>query len=311
MNPAQSPDAKHGNVSSARLARAITRRASTQTYQIIRWLVDRGRTEDAFRAYAYFRWVDDVVDAPAVDRGACLTFLARQKQLCQDLMNGARPASLNRHERMLADLMAGRDAHPGLPSYLERMMAVIEFDALRRGRLITLAELDRYTFLLATAVWDAIEYFVGHTHRYLPGPARVQAASGAHIIHMLRDTADDLPAGYFNIPSELLEAHGLRPGDTQHPAYVAWVRERVEQARRCFLEGKRYLRSTGCLRATITGYLYIARFEFVLRRIEADGYHLRASYPPVLALPAFLANLLRAHRLEMRGLRRTDAGGAG
>jgi len=41
------------------LAATITRTASKQTYYTIRFLVDAGLVEDAYRAYAYFRWVDD------------------------------------------------------------------------------------------------------------------------------------------------------------------------------------------------------------------------------------------------------------
>ncbi len=44
-------------------ASIITKAASKQTYYTIRFLVDRARLEDAYRAYAYFRWVDDVLDA--------------------------------------------------------------------------------------------------------------------------------------------------------------------------------------------------------------------------------------------------------
>ena len=44
------------------IAPAITKAASKQTYYTIRFLVDRDRVADAFRAYAYFRWVDDTLD---------------------------------------------------------------------------------------------------------------------------------------------------------------------------------------------------------------------------------------------------------
>ena len=47
------------------LAAAITKAASTQTYYTFRLLGDRERVEDAYRAYAYFRWVDDTLDAPS------------------------------------------------------------------------------------------------------------------------------------------------------------------------------------------------------------------------------------------------------
>ena len=54
--------------STAAIARSITRGASKQTFYTIRWLVDRGLIDDAYRAYAYFRWVDDTIDVASKDR---------------------------------------------------------------------------------------------------------------------------------------------------------------------------------------------------------------------------------------------------
>jgi phytoene/squalene synthetase len=297
--------------SSAALARAITHRASRQTYHIIHWLVDGGRTEDAFRAYAYFRWVDDVIDAPSHDRAACLRFLHRQRELLSGLPAGIAPEDLLPEEQMLADLIAGRhDLHPGLHSYLELMMAVMEFDAGRRGRLISETELDRYSQLLATGVMDAIAYFIGHDHVYPETPARLQAVVGAHIIHMLRDMTDDLKAGYFNIPRSMLETHQLAPTDMQHPAYRRWVRARIDEARSCFAEGKAYIRHMGCLRAQVAGYLYCAQFETVLRRIKLDGYSLRAQYALPPPMPAWMMHFVRGHRAAMNSPRQTPTDGA-
>jgi len=310
--PIQPSDAGGGPASSATLARAMTRRASRQTYYIIRCLVDRGRTDDAFRAYAYFRWVDDLIDAPAHDRTTALQFLGHQRQLLGGLLQGRLPDRLLPQEQMLADLVLGRkDRHPGLPSYLENMMAVMEFDAGRRGRLISQADLDRYTSLLATAVWDCIEHFIGHDHGYPASAARTQAVAGAHITHMLRDMSDDVEAGYFNAPREVLEASRLGPSDLQDPSYCRWVRDRVQKARRCFAQGKAYLRHMGCVRAAVASYLYCARFEVVLRQIELDGYRLRCRYSKLPPMPAWLARIVQAHRRSMAGPTKTPSGGAG
>ncbi len=46
----------------------ITKAASKQTYYTIRFLVDRERVADAYRAYAYFRWVDDTLDSIPISR---------------------------------------------------------------------------------------------------------------------------------------------------------------------------------------------------------------------------------------------------
>ncbi len=253
-----------------------------------------------------------MLDAPTHDRAARLQFLSRQKQLLEGLLAGMAPATLQPEERMLADVLAGRrDRHPGLRSYLERMMAVMEFDAGRRGRLISDTELDRYSLLLAGAVMDAIGYFIGHDHAYPPGAARLQAVTGAHIIHMLRDTADDLASGYFNVPRSMLEDQRLAPSDLHHPAYRRWVRERVDEARRCFADGKRYLCSVGCLRALIAGLLYCARFEVILRQIELDGYRLRSEYDRLQFHRLWLDRFVRGHRAALRGPRHTPTGSAG
>jgi phytoene/squalene synthetase len=95
---------------------------------------------------------------------------------------------------------------------------------------------------------------------------------------MLRDMVLDTADGYINIPREYLEAHGISPEDVDSPPFRAWVRDRVEQARGYFREGKRYLDELDVLRCKIAGYWYCGRFEGVLDTIERDGYVLRAVY---------------------------------
>jgi len=57
-----------------------------------------------------------------------------------------------------------------------------------------------------------------------------RAVTGAHILHMLRDTYVDLRAGYWNIPCEVLERHSIGPGDVHSDAYREWVEARVRLA---------------------------------------------------------------------------------
>ncbi len=159
------------------------------------------------------------------------------------------------------------------------MMQVMEFDAERRGRSISQTELNDYTQSLASAVTEALHYFIGHTCHAPCSEIRYLAVSGAHITHMLRDTCDDLEAGYFNISQEYLETHQITPWDLGHPAYQAWVKKRVQLARYCFQKGKNYLAQVENLRCRVAGYAYMARFEGVLTAIEHENYLLRPSYP--------------------------------
>jgi phytoene/squalene synthetase len=277
----------------AALPETITRAASAQTYYTVRFLVDRGRVTDAYRAYAYFRWLDDALDGETMPPQQRLDVVARQQWLVNALYQGAEPGDLRAEERMLADLVHG-DPNPasGLRSYIDNMMRVMAFDAERRGRLVSVSALDAYTLALATAVTEALHYFIGHD-RYAPTcDARYRAVSAAHITHMLRDAHEDAAAGYYNIPREVIEAHGIAPDDFESAPYRAWVRERVEQARADFAAGRAYLAQVECLRCRLAGYAYMARFEGVLAAIERDGYLLRADYHECRSAKAYLLALI-------------------
>jgi phytoene/squalene synthetase len=95
----------------------------------------------------------------------------------------------------------------------------------------------------------------------------------------LRDTLEDVKAGYFNIPREYLTAQGIRPQDVESGPYRAWVQERVNLARARFKLGKDYMAQVENIRCRIAGYAYIARFEATLDAIERLDYRLTLQYP--------------------------------
>jgi phytoene/squalene synthetase len=269
------------------LAASLTWAASKQTYYTVRFLIDRDRVADAYRAYAYFRWLDDQLDQALGDESERIALLEGQRALMARCYRGEWPAHPAVEEQMLVDLIRGdREKCSGLRTYIHNMMAVMAFDAHRRGRLIGQEELTEYSRSLATAVTEALHHFVGHDSAPPRSEARYLAATGAHIAHMLRDTLDDIAAGYFNVPREVLEAHAIAPQDVASDAYRAWVRRRVWTARNCFAAGKDYLAQVQNLRCRIAGYAYIGRFEGVLDAIERDDYRLRSAYPECKSLGA-------------------------
>jgi phytoene/squalene synthetase len=284
---------------SAALAVAITRAASRQTDLTIRWLVDRDRVADAYRAYAYFRWLDDCLDRGGLDRAEQLHLVESQQALLERCLRGDGPPTnaLLPEEVMLVDLVRTQpDRRGGLESYLRNMMAVIRFDADRRGRLISERELDRYTAWLAVSVTEALHYFIGQGSFAPHDENRYMAATGAHIAHLLRDAVEDAEAGYFNIPRETLDTGRIGPGDVHSDAYRSWVRSRVAQAHRCMQTGRSYLGRVENLRCRVAGLAYQARFAGVLTTIEGDGYCLRAAYPRpgALAVGTSMASALLA-----------------
>jgi phytoene/squalene synthetase len=268
-------------------AASITRAASKQSYYTILFLVDRDRVDDAFRTYAYFRWVDDLLDAVSgtgalpneAEKSERRSFLKRQQSLLERCYRNETPQDVNVQEKMLVDLIRhDREKDSGLGIYLRNMMLVMDFDVQRRGRLISQAELDDYTRWLAIAVTEAIHYFIGHNEFAPRDETRYLAVTAAHIVHMLRDTYDDVQAGYYNVPREMLEANHIGPEDVRSAAYRAWVGSRVQQARELFASGESYFRRSRSARHRLTGFAYTARFELLLDTFEREGFILRPEY---------------------------------
>ncbi len=264
------------------LGASITYAASKQTFFTVLLLVDRGLASEAYKAYAYFRWVDDTLDQSGVDRSERMGFIRREQALLAHAYGEhGLPAPHNpcEEEMLLLDLVRDNKGHGnGLELYIRNLMAVMVFDAERRGRLITHQELIDYERNLATAVTEALHYYIGQKSYSPQDNLRYLAATGAHIAHMLRDTVDDNAAGYYNIPQEYLDAHNITPTEISSPAYREFVKQRVAQAREYFVAGRQYLAQVKCLRCRLAGYSYIARFTPLLDTIERDGYLLKPSY---------------------------------
>ncbi|MGD8603213.1 MAG: squalene/phytoene synthase family protein [Anaerolineales bacterium] len=266
----------------ALVAQSITRAGSKQAYYTARLMVDRPLVTDFFKAYAYFRWIDDFIDITAQSDEERISFIKRQRTLIDGLYGRSIiPGGLCTEEMILVDLIhrdRDREHDSGLRSFIENMFAIIEFDAYRKGRLISEQELAWYHERLGISVTEGLQYFIGNDHVYPQTKGRYLAATAAHIVHLLRDMIEDVADGFINIPGEYLEAHGLTPESFRAEPFRYWVRQRVEMARDYFKEGKRYFDQLDVLRCKIVGYWYCARFEAVLTAIERDGYVLRKEY---------------------------------
>jgi phytoene/squalene synthetase len=304
------PKFDHAQPNPSRAA-SITKAASKQTFYTILFLVDRGLVLDAYRAYGYFRWVDDRLDEGGMERFDRLAFVERQQMLIDCCYRSERPRCLTNEEAMLVEL-AQRDneKQSGLQSYIRNMLAVMAFDAERRNRLISKQELNEYTRHLAVAVTEALHYFIGHGCKSPHDETRYLAVTAAHITHMLRDTLEDTEAGYFNIPREYIESQGIDPHEVGSDAYRKWVQSQVELARNYFRIGRDYLTQVENLRCRLAGYAYIARFDGVLDTIEQDGYRLRSEYPECKGLmagtkmigSAFFRTFQRSHQARFHTL---------
>jgi hypothetical protein len=273
----------------ANYAAMITKTGSKQTYYTLRLLADNDRMLDAFRAYAYFRWLDDQLDTDASSQLEKITLLSKQQQLLEACYQGKEVDIVCPEEQMLVELVKNdHEESSGLQTYLRDMMAVMAFDVERRGRWISNVELKRYSQLLSTAVTEYMFHFIGHRDQPPSSPSRYLAVQGAHITHMLRDLLDDVDIGYINIPDEFLNEERISMNQLHSQALRQWVAERVKLAHRYFEAGRKYIARVKCKRCRLAGFAYLARFEWMLRVIEDDQYYLRRAYPERKSLKAAL-----------------------
>jgi len=262
------------------LARSITWKASKLTYIIGCLFVDRDLKEDFFCAYAYFRWIDDIVDELNITNPQRTQFIMRQDALIRSLFHGDVPfpmGDLCPEEQLLAKLTQARHHHPeNLQSFVENMFAIIKFDAHRKDCTITNEELEWYSQRLGRSVVDGLQYFIGNDHDYPKTQNQYSAAIAAHITHLLRDTIPDIANGFINIPSDVLPEQDAETLD--HPSVRSWVQARVILARKHFQEGRDYIRGLKVKRCQLASLLYCRQFERILDAIERDGYVLRRAY---------------------------------
>jgi phytoene/squalene synthetase len=267
----------------------ITKAGSKQTYYTFRLLTNRGCIQDAFRSYAYFRWLDDLLDCNLGTKQEKLALINRQQDLLNNCYQGQPSGDVSPEEQMLVDLVHNDgEEQSGLQIYLRNMMAVMAFDVERCGRVISEDELSEYTRLLSTAVTELLFYFIGHEDSPSRGDVRYYAVNGAHVVHMLRDMLEDISAGYFNVPGEYIKAQQISFEDLHSLSFRKWVFERVKLARQYFDIGGKYISQVKSFRCRLAGFAYLTRFEWMLRTIERDGYCLRAEYPERKSLRAGL-----------------------
>jgi phytoene/squalene synthetase len=129
--------------------------------------------------------------------------------------------------------------------------------------------LEQYSQNLAIGVTEAMHHFIGRGRGAPQDDSRYLAVTAAHVTHMLRDTEEDIQAGYFNIPREYLDLHRITPEDIHSDPYQAWVAGRIRWAREAFAAGARYLQRVECLRCRLAGLLYVRRFRRTLGELEA------------------------------------------
>jgi phytoene/squalene synthetase len=211
-----------------------------------------------FLVYAYFRWADDLVDAPERQPARVRAFMKAQLARLDRGEVGPELA-----ERCLGQALAESDDER-LAQAVRTMARALDFDASRKGDPIRPDELQAQIRRVGDAYTLALLHAAEVT---VPVPSELfLLARAATATHHLRDLLIDQDLGYLNLPQEHAERHGLPVRGFTAAALGPYIRERAEVIRPMFHQGLRA--SEGLpLRARLLFRLFAWRYRRLLDRL--------------------------------------------
>ena len=237
---------------------------------LMAWLLMPGPGRRRFFAlYSYFRWADDVVDAPGRSQQEVIRFVERQVSLSEALLEGQRPELRCAPERALREA-AGDGRDPLLQRAIREMWAALSFDARRPQSPLSSDDLERQIARVGDAYTAALLACFGHRG---PVPEELWLLSrAATAVHHLRDLALDQALGYLNLPRSHARAHGIDPDSFTEVDLAPYVCARAEEIRAMFRQGRAALHALPSLRAralfALLARSYAARLERMVSACE-------------------------------------------
>jgi len=239
------------------------RRSHRAAWWLVRLLATREGARCFMRVYSYFRWADDVVDAPGRDAGAVRAFARDQRAWVEAALAGA-AAPEGLPQAALYEVIQRHRGDPLLASSLRTMWAALDFDARRGGAPITREDLEAQIRRVGDAFTDALLFAAGAG----PAPEGLRAlARAATAVHHLRDLELDLALGYLNVPAEDARRFGFSPWSFTAAEATPYVRARREGVRADFRRGGAALGGLRGWRARLLFRAFAWRYARALERL--------------------------------------------
>jgi len=264
---------------------AMTRQSNPMVYRLARLLYNRRSFPYFLFGYAYFRWLDDMIDAPGAPSEAIQAVAASQKALFTALYEGLDlgTAPRNRPEEMLVQMVRFDRANGcRLRPFIADMFSALEFDAKRRYQTRSQCDLDIYSHALGRSYTNVLKVFTSPGSFSETNPLSHEAGFAAHQVHILRDLYVDLSLGYCNVSREDLATFRWKVEDLSRVDILPWVHATACKARAAFRRGLQGIAHIPNPRCRLLGYATSAHYMLVLDRLQLNGYNL-ATLPPVSA----------------------------
>ncbi|NIM47528.1 MAG: squalene/phytoene synthase family protein [Candidatus Aenigmarchaeota archaeon] len=217
--------------------------------------------------YAYFRWLDDIVDSVRLDPEVVRFKIKREHQFLE-LLYGEKetPEELSTEELFLAHLVRFDIQHAkNMQEDIERLLSALEFDAKRHGHICSKEEINRYIennaipyINIALKIFDVFD---------LPKENLYELGRCGFIIDYINDLKTDIELGYINIPKEELVAYRINLGDFNSAALRQWVQDKLDYLGNQISESENGLNRLSGL-AGIFAYFLLRKRKIKLRILK-------------------------------------------
>ena len=219
--------------------------------------------------YAYFRWFDDIVDSLRLHPEESRFIINRQKIFLSELYSEEPPEELSTEELFLAHLVRfDRTQEKNLRQDLETLIGSMEFDAKRRGKVISSQELEQY-------INDNVIPYVNITSsilnvKFYPKQDLIEIARAGFVVNYLYDLREDLSLGYINIPLEEIEQYEIYLENPDSREVQSWIRDKMEDLRATIFSNPF---NQLPMMARLISEAMITKRRRKFRKIETNDYH--------------------------------------
>lgn len=259
-------------------ASTTLRAANPSAWWLLRVLAPRAGFDQFCRVYGYFRWADDIVDAPGRDRGSVEEFVQAQREAMRRFWSRAHPAGVqptaSLGERAVFSALR---AQPGLRVAVDGMWDALEFDSRRGPEPVPALQIDAQVARIGDAYAAGLALCLGVQPAELGSVADAEArgvrrsmcalSRAATVVHQARDVVVDRELGYCNVPIEDLERLAIDFTTATSRDLAPWVRERCQSVLPVFTTEEQALGARLPWRARWVFRIYGRRYARLAREL--------------------------------------------
>lgn len=235
----------------------------------------RSRRNTLFRAYEYFRWVDDYIDDKKTLTKDAKRLLSREIRLISTLYSHKPITPTYIFEEYISSVISeDYENRNGMQEIINGFFCALSWDVRRRNRIPTAKELTSYSQYLGCSYSQGITYGLN----YHPTDSRFLEVSNncgvaAHITHMLRDFFIDLEIGYINISKEDIEKYHINLSSNRQDLKMAlspWCKDQFLKTQNLFNQGLNSINKLPGFRARFAFRLISIRYLLILKKVKRD-----------------------------------------